>query len=62
MKNTLYIILTVLMLSLLVTACGNKEKHNQSEYEQARKKWEKENRKQSKIDLEKEIFILRKLF
>jgi len=31
MKNTPYIILTVVMLSLLVTACGNKESHNEED-------------------------------
>ncbi len=31
MKNTPYVILTVLMLSLLVTACGNKESHNEED-------------------------------
>ncbi len=29
MKNTTYIILTVLMLSLSITSCGNKENHNE---------------------------------
>lgn len=31
MKNTPYVILTVVMLSLLVTACGNKESHNEED-------------------------------
>ena len=31
MKNTPYIILTVVMLWLLVTACGNKESHNKND-------------------------------
>ncbi len=31
MKNTPYVILTVVMLSLLVTACGNKKSHNEED-------------------------------
>ena len=31
MKNTLYIILTVLILSLSATSCGNKENHNEAD-------------------------------
>ena len=31
MKNTLYIILTVLILSFLATSCGNKENHNEED-------------------------------